>query len=113
MTTVAQLRRAALALPETAEGTRFGMVAFTVRERSFASVTRDDAVQLRLTADDVDALLADVPSAERLTRGATVLGARIPLADVDGQRLNHAELLTLHGVGPKAVRILREALGGG
>jgi hypothetical protein len=29
MTTVAQLRKSALALPETEEGTHFGMVAFS------------------------------------------------------------------------------------
>lgn len=168
MTTVAQLRRAALGLPETAEGTHRGMVAFTVRGKGFASVTRDDVVQLRLAPDDVDAVLASVPTAERLTRGTTVLGACLPLGDVDGQQLNHwvrrawfarapkrlaaadtaepgevgdlpaaigrpatrglagvgittlavvaqrsdAELLALHGVGPKAVRILRESSGG-
>jgi len=167
MTTVAQLRQAALALPETAEGTHFGMVSFTVRGRGFASATRD-AVQLRLTPEDVDASLAAVPGAEPLTRGATLLGARLPLGALDGQQLNHwvrrawsaraprrlaavvagadaaepgevgdlpaaigrpatralagagvmtladvgartdAELLALHGVGPRAVRILRE-----
>ncbi len=39
MTTLAQLRKAALALPETEEGTHFGMVAFSVRGKGFASVT--------------------------------------------------------------------------
>ncbi|GAB6936891.1 MmcQ/YjbR family DNA-binding protein [Isoptericola variabilis] len=168
MTTVAQLRQAALALPETTEGTHFGMVSFTVRGKGFASVTRDDVVQLHLAPDDVDAALAAVPGAEPLTRGATLLGARLPLGALDGQQLNHwvrrawsaraprrlaavvaaadaaepgevgdlpaaigrpatralagagvttlaevgartdAELLALHGVGPRAVRILRE-----
>lgn len=168
MTTVAQLRQAALALPETAEGTHVGMVSFTVHGRGFASVTRDDVAQLRLPPDDVDAVVAAVPGAEPLTRGTTVLGARLPLGALDGQQLNHwvrrawssraprrvaaalaaadaaepgevgdlpaaigrpatralagagvttladvaartdAELLALHGVGPRAVRILRE-----
>ncbi|MFB7800582.1 hypothetical protein [Isoptericola sp. NPDC056134] len=168
MTTVAQLRQAALALPEAAESARAGMVSFTVRGKGFASVTRDDVVQLHLATEDVDAAVADVPGAEPLTRGATLLGARLPLAALDGQQLNHwvrrawsvraprqlaaalaaadtaepgevgdlpaaigrpatralagagvttladvaartdAELLALHGVGPRAVRILRE-----
>jgi hypothetical protein len=170
MTTLAQLRTAALALPETAEGTHFGMVAFAVRGRGFASVTRDDVVQLRLANDDVAPLLAEHSTGTRLTRGDVLLGASVPLADLDGQQLNHwvlrawfararqrlaaalvaadaaepgsvgdlpaaigrpatralagarittlhdvarlsdAELLALHGVGPKAVRILRESL---
>jgi len=169
MTTVAQLRQAALALPGTTEGTRVGKVAFTVRGTGFAAVTKDDVVQLHLVAEDVDAVLAAIPGAERLTRGDTLLGVRVPLAGMDGQQLNHwvrrawsaraprrlaaalaaadtaepgevgdlpaavgrpatralagaglttladvaarsdAELLALHGVGPRAVRILREA----
>jgi len=170
MTTVAQLRRAALALPETAETAetaRIGTVAFAVRGKGFASLTEDGVVQLHLAVPDVEALLGSVPSAERLTRGAAPVGACVPIADVDGQQLNHwvrrawfarapeqlatavtaadtaepgdvgdlpaaigrpatralaaagltslaavaqrsdAELLALHGVGPKAVRILR------
>jgi hypothetical protein len=39
MTALAQLRQTALSLPETAEqGIRFGMVAFTVRGKRFASM---------------------------------------------------------------------------
>ncbi|HSJ29617.1 MAG TPA: helix-hairpin-helix domain-containing protein [Acidimicrobiia bacterium] len=169
MTTEAQLRKAALALPEVVEGTHFGMVAFLVREKGFASVTPDGQVQLYLPDDDADAALADHPSAERLVRMGTPIGVRIPLADLDGQALNHLvrrawfsrapkrlaavlaqadaaspgegdlppsigrpatqalvgagittlddvaarseqELLAMHGVGPKAVRILAEAL---
>ncbi|MGF0115003.1 hypothetical protein ACQFYA_01585 [Promicromonospora sp. Marseille-Q5078] len=170
MTTVAQLRRAALARPETAESTRVGTVAFTVRGKGFASVTKDGVVRLHLAAEDVDAALAEVPGAEPSTRGDLVLGARLPLAALDGQQLNHwvrrawfvraprrlaaavasadaaapgevgdlpaaigrpatralagaglttlaavgdrsdAELLAMHGVGPRAVRILRETL---
>lgn len=133
-------------------------------------MTTDDGVQLHLPADDVERLLAEHPGASRLTRGESLLGVRVPLAEVNGQQLNHwvrrawlhrapkrltasvaagdaavpgqvgdlpaaiggpatralagagltslsdvarlsdAELLALHGVGPKAVRLLREAL---
>ncbi|MHA6625851.1 MmcQ/YjbR family DNA-binding protein [Pseudonocardia sichuanensis] len=169
MTTVAQLRKAALGLPETEEGTHFGMVAFSVRGKGFASVTGDGRVQLQLSDDDAEAALAAHPTGERLVRMGTPIGVRVPLADVDGQALNslvraawyrrapkrlaaalaaadagtapdadlppgigkpatrallgaglptleqvagrtEAELLALHGVGPKAVRILAEAL---
>lgn len=170
MTTVAQLRKAALALPEVEEGTHFGMVAFSVRGRGFASVTKDGQVQLHLPDGEAEAAVAAHPSGERLVRMGTPIGFRVPLADIDGKDLNalvraswfsrapkrlaastadaeasvggpgvdlpaaigrpatqallgaglatleqvarrtKAELLALHGVGPKAVRILAQAL---
>ncbi|QQQ73557.1 hypothetical protein IOD16_19910 [Saccharothrix sp. 6-C] len=162
MTTTAQLRETAMSLPEVAAHDR----AFTVRGERFASVDERDRVDLHLPAEEVDAVLAAHPTAERLP-----LGVRVPLGDVDGQRLDHwvrrawlwraredlaaravgagtaepgevgdlpkgigrpaaralaalgvttlaqvarlsdAELLAVHGVGPKAVRVLREELG--
>lgn len=51
--------------------------------------------QLRLTPDDAEAAVAALAAA-----GVTTL------ADVAAR--TDAELLALHGVGPKAVRILRE-----
>lgn len=123
MTTLAQVRAAALALPEAAEDTTAGTVSFVVRGRRFAVVTRDDVVQLRVGDDDVARLLADHPTARRWTRGdlpaaigrpatRALAGAGITtLSDV--ARLTDADLLALHGVGPRAVRILREALAAG
>jgi hypothetical protein len=170
MTTLAQLRKTALSFPATAEqGIRLG-IAFTVRDKRFASLDKDDHVQLHLPAAEADEVLAAHPTAERLTRGATPIGVRVPLGDINGQQLNHwvgrawlsrapkrlaaqvaaadaaapgrvgdlpkaigrpatqalvsagittlaqvaelteAELLAMHGVGPKAVRSLGEAL---
>lgn len=51
MTTISQLGKAALALPEVEEGTHFGMVSFAVRGKGFVSVTKDGAVQLQLSDD--------------------------------------------------------------
>ena len=170
MTTEAQLRKAALGLPEVEERTHFGMVAFYVRDKGFATVTPDTEVQLRLSPEDVEAALADHPTAEELERMGTSIGVRIPLADLNGQALNflvkrawlhrapkrlagameaaeaarpgevgdlpaslggpatralagagitsladvaarsEQELLALHGVGPRAIRILSEEL---
>lgn len=172
MTTIAQLRKAALALPEVEEGTHFGMVAFTVRGKGFASVTKDGAVQLQLPDEVAEAAVTEHPTGERLVRMGTPIGVTIPLADIDGKHLNalvrrawaarapkrlvasldsaeaaadggqsvgdlpramgrpalralsgagltslesvtaktEDELLALHGVGPKAVRILKETL---
>lgn len=170
MTTVTQLRKAALALPESEEGTHFGMAAFSVRGKGFASVTEDGYVQLRLPEDEVEAALVAHPSGERMQRSGRLIGFRVPLAEINGKDLNalvraswqcrapkrlaaghitadsgvapaesdlpagigkpatralleaglptleqvatrtERELLAMHGVGPKAVRILTEAL---
>ncbi|MFJ9553799.1 hypothetical protein ACIRPH_08280 [Nocardiopsis sp. NPDC101807] len=170
MTTVSQLRKAALALPEVEEGTRSGTVAFSVRGKRFASVTGDGLVQLYLPDAEAEAARAAHPTGERPVRAGVPVGFRVPLADVDGKDLNalvraawscraperlaaaiaaadegtgpadcdlpaaiggpatrallgaglatlaqvaartEEELLALHGVGPKAVRVLAEEL---
>ncbi|WP_027944536.1 hypothetical protein [Amycolatopsis taiwanensis] len=171
MTTLAQLRKAALSYPETVEhADDSGIVAFTVRDKRFASMSKDSLVELRLPAPDANEVLATHPSAQPLARGATPIGVRVPIRDINGQQLNHwvrrawlsqapkplaaqvaagnsatpgevgdlpkaigapatraltsagittlaqvaaladTELLAMHGVGPRAVRILREAL---
>ena len=167
MTTPAQLRKSALALPETVEAMRSGMAAFSIRKKKFASLAQDGLLQLHLTDDDADAALAAHPTAGRWAAKGTPLGIRLPLSDINGKDLNwllrrswlccapkrlatqleaadsgtaqhmlpaiggpatralvsagitdlntvarhsQAELLALHGVGPKAVRILTEAL---
>lgn len=170
MTTLAQLRSAALALPEVEEGTHFGMVAFAVRGRGFASVTGEGVLQLQLPDDAAEEAVAAHPTCERLVRMGTPIGVALPLAGINGKDLNalvraswahrapkrlaaslaaadsaragevgdlpraignpatralagagittlaevarrsEAELLALHGVGPRAVRILAEAL---
>jgi hypothetical protein len=168
MTSLAQLRKAALALPEVEEGTHFGTVAFSVRGRGFASVSEDGRVQFRLAPDEIEAAMAAHPGGERVVHRDTAIGFRVPLADLDGKDLDtllraswfgapkrlpaspaeaaagtpgggelpagigrpatrallgaglrtldqvalrtERELLALHGVGPKAVRVLAEAL---
>lgn len=171
MTTLAQLRKAALSYPETAEQVVGpGIFAFTVRGGRFASVDRDHLVELQLPTPDVEEVLVAHPTAQRLVRGATPVGVRVPIGDINGQQLNHwvrrawlsrapkqlaarvaagdtaapgevgdlpkaiggpatraltgagittlaqvaaladADLLAMHGVGPRAVRILRETL---
>lgn len=170
MTTLAQLRRFALSLPETAErAVDAGATEFLVDGKRFAT-SSDGRVALHLPPADSDRVVATQPSAERLLSGATPIGALLPLSDLDGQQLNHwlyrawkhraprhlqeraasveraaagevgdlpkaigkaatqalatagitslaqvagmsdADLLAMHGVGPKAVRILRETL---
>jgi hypothetical protein len=168
MTTVARVRKGALALPEVEEGPHFGAVAFTVRGKGFASLSKDGTlVQLRLPADQVHAAVADHPGAEIIARAGSPIGVALAVADLDVRDLDRllrqaweamapkrlvadhappateapapdlpaigrpatralalagittldavarhseAELLDLHGVGPRAIRILQEAL---
>jgi hypothetical protein len=168
MTTVARIRTGALALPEVEEGTHFGMVAFYVRGKSVASLSKDgERVQFQLPEDDVEATVAEQPGAERIVRNGTPIGVSVPLAELDVRVLDRllrrawearapkhlvaahgsdaparrssdlpaigrpatdalalqgittlaqvaehtaTDLLSLHGVGPKAIRILGEAL---
>jgi hypothetical protein len=168
VTTVARLRKGALALPEVEEGTNFGTIAFLVRRKSIASVSKDgERAQFHLPDDHVEAVLADHPGAQRIVRNGSPIGVSVPLAGLDVRVLDrllrqawearapkrlvaahrsdaparrssdlpaigrpatdalalrgittldrvaeHTEedLLSLHGVGPKAIRILGEAL---
>ncbi|MGX7671547.1 hypothetical protein [Plantactinospora sp. DSM 117369] len=90
MTTLAQLRKTALSLPEAVErGGRAGRVEFTVRDKWFASAGGDGDVWLHLPNTEVDAVLAAHPNAQRLARGAVPVGVRVPLGDINGQQLNH------------------------
>ncbi|RZQ65849.1 hypothetical protein [Amycolatopsis suaedae] len=162
MTTRTQLRKTALSLPEAVEAAG----EFAVAGAPFAAAGADGRAVLRLSEADAGELLAAHPTAERVPDGV-----RIPLADLDGQQLNHwvrrawvaraperlarqaaaadaavpgevgdlpkaigrpatralvnagitslrqvaevgeARLRALHGVGPKAVRILLDATG--
>jgi hypothetical protein len=78
VTTLAHLRRTALSLPGAVESDRG---SFTVASAPFA-VFRDGDVELPLTP--ADEFLAAFPAARRVPGGA-----RIGLADINGQQLNH------------------------
>lgn len=164
MTTASQLRRTALANPETFEDTVDGTPVFTIAGNVFAALDAQAHVRLRLPDAEAEDMLAQ-HAAERA--GDFV---RLPIKDINGQALNYwvrrawlaaaprklaaqasaaddahaggvgdlpkaigrpatralanagittldqvaalsdAELNALHGVGPKAVRLLRAAL---
>jgi hypothetical protein len=87
VTTLAHLHGTALALPETTSAvTDAGVVTFTVRDKRFAAAGKDGCVELHLPSADADEVLAAHPTASRLSRAA---GVRVPLADLNGQQLNH------------------------
>ncbi|WP_018156414.1 hypothetical protein [Demetria terragena] len=89
MTTRAQVRKAALALPEVEEGTQKGMSTFAVRGKRFAAVTTDGQVQLSVTTAEAEEIVTTYTAAATVTRGASVVGVRVPLADINGMALNH------------------------
>lgn len=165
MTTIAQLRKAALSMPEVDEGTHLGMMSFSVRGKGFAAIAKDGVVHLQIPDDTADAALEAHPTGERLVRRGRPIGISLPIADINGKDLNalvraawmsrapkksvaaitqpaeatdlpssigrpatsaliqagitrlaqvaehtREELLSLHGVGPKAIRILADTL---
>ena len=171
MTTKAQLRKAALSLPEVEESTNLGLPAFKVDGKGFASLTKDGYVQLSMSPGVAKQVLSRFAVAEMATRSGKPIGVRVPLADVNGMELNslvekswlsrapkklaearrganrgeapgdsgdlpksigkpatrallgagissldevaartEAELLDLHGVGPRAIRLMKEEL---
>jgi hypothetical protein len=90
VTTFAQLRKAALSLPETEEeGRGSGAVAFRVHGEQFAATGGDNDACLHLSDDAAAEFLGAYPSAERLDQGGRRDGVRILLGDIDGQQLNH------------------------
>jgi hypothetical protein len=167
MTSLAQLRKTALSLPETEQRQDAQGVVFAVCGKRFAALGADQRVRLWLRADDVTRVLGEHPAA-----GPAEAGVSVPLRDINGQQLNHwlrrawlarapkrltapmeraetvapgavgdlpkaigrpatqalasagittlaqvaalseAELLAMHGVGPKAVRLLTHAVRG-
>ncbi|GAA2832353.1 hypothetical protein FB468_1437 [Leucobacter komagatae] len=61
-----------------------------------------------MSTRDVPEQIGDLPRIGRPATSALLLAGISTLAEVSG--LSRAELLSLHGVGPKAVRILEAAL---
>lgn len=144
MTTPAQIRKAALALPDVAEAVEGRWRTYTVAGEVFATVTpekslrlpgQDDVSLAEVNGMESNALVRrawfaaapdDLTSRMRAAEGAVAgevgdlpgsIGTPATralvergitcLADLDG--VDEDELASWHGVGPKAVRILRES----
>jgi hypothetical protein len=120
VTTPAQLRKAALALPETTEGKPFGSAAFfSVRGRGFASLNAlvkaawvnnaPKQLVVRLAEANDANHVGDLPAnlskpALRALHTAGITSLR------QAATWSESDLLQLHGVGPRAIRLLDEAL---
>ena len=173
MTTKAQLRKSALGLPGAEEDVTAATLMFRVEGKTFAELTSEGLVSLKLNEETVRASLEHCSITKVPTADGEPAEVAVPLADVNGMELNNlvfkswltqaspelaaaaraavkgeapagpdalptaigkpatralllagistlsqvaqhteAELLELHGVGPRALKILGEALRG-
>jgi hypothetical protein len=80
--TAAQVRKLALALPETVEQEHWGNPSFRVRGRIFATVPDDGHVNVMIDPFDVDGVVRNNPkSCEELRWGKEVKGVRVALTN--------------------------------
>ncbi|MFW6599085.1 hypothetical protein ACQBAU_01245 [Propionibacteriaceae bacterium Y2011] len=85
MTTVAQLRKAALALPEVEQGS--DRDRFLVRGKRFAAAV-DGVAELHMSDEDARTSMADIPAAEPFSLSGKPVGIRVALTEVNGMQLN-------------------------
>ncbi|GAA3534513.1 hypothetical protein GCM10022222_17570 [Amycolatopsis ultiminotia] len=91
MPSLADVRRLALALPETVEKPHFGMPGFRVQDKGFVTVTKDGTrVFLHTSADEVASAVTDDPQTyQELRRGPTLIGIDADLARIPINRLQY------------------------
>lgn len=108
MPDLGDVRRFALALPETIEKTHFGMPGFRVQDKGFVTVTKDGArVFLHTSAEDVAAAVAEQPSVYReLRRGSTLIGIDADLARIPIDRLQHLITKAWRNRAPKRLAVM-------
>jgi len=80
------VRRLALALPETTEQPHFALASFRVREKIFMAASADDT-RAHVDKADVHAAVDDDPAVfGQLRRGQLLLGLEVDLAAYDADR---------------------------
>jgi hypothetical protein len=103
MASLNDVRTVTLAMPEVEEKAHFGMPAFRVADKGFASVTKDHRrLFLHLDEADIEAELVH-GGCQRLTRGTTVIGLDADLAALDADRLQRLLLAAWRHRAPKNV----------
>ncbi len=76
--TLSDVRKIALALPETAEGSHMGHADLRVRNKIFAGLPNDGrTINLMATPENVDALVAADPDTFRDVWGGRWIGVRL------------------------------------
>jgi hypothetical protein len=103
MASLDDVRTVALALPEVEEKLHFGMPAFRVADKGFASVTKDHRrLFLHLDVAHIEAELVR-GDCQRLTRGTTLIGLDTDLVALDVDRLQRLLLAAWRHRAPKKV----------
>ncbi|PZG17372.1 MmcQ/YjbR family DNA-binding protein [Nonomuraea aridisoli] len=101
MITPDDVRRLALALPETTQGTHFRNIAFKVRGRSFAGLEGDTHVTLSLGEEEVRAAVADETGIEEIRRSDRPIGIRVDLGAIAPDRFARLIELSWRHAAPK------------
>ena len=104
MTSTAQLRKAATALPEVVETADGKARSYTVADQAFAAVD-GDALRLWLSPAD----RAELSAAHTLVSRATASPVVVSLADLNGQELNHWVRRAWHHRAPTALSAAQAA----
>ena len=109
MVTLAEARRLALALPETAEEDHHGIPSFRVRNKIFATVPDGHHVRVMLDADATRAAVSDDPRAfAELWWGKKLSGVTVALASADHRRVTELLEEAWRRVAPKRLHPVAE-----
>ncbi|GAA4488381.1 hypothetical protein GCM10023191_017680 [Actinoallomurus oryzae] len=103
------LRRLALALPETEEGTHFRLVDFKVRGKGFAGLLPNGRAGVSVPAEQVPALVAEHAGLTELRRFDKVIGVELDLGEVEEGLLGRLVELAWRSRAPKRVVAAWEA----
>ncbi len=104
MATADDLRKFALALPETTAGSHFRLVAFRVADKPFVSIEENNThVGFALHKADIEALVAQAPDVyeEVWQSGKYLIGIRVELKRISAKQLKHLVELAWRKKAPK------------
>jgi hypothetical protein len=104
MTTAADLRNQALALPDTQEGSHFRLPAFRVCGAVYVVLQSEHHAVLHVDAETAAAAEAAHAAVERTYRGRTLVGVRVHLPDLAADDLRTLLTAAWRHRAPKALR---------
>ena len=106
MATSDDLRKFALSLPETKEGSHFHLVAFRVADKPFVSTEKNNThAGFALEKPDIEALVAQAPDVyeEVWQSGKYLVGVRLELKKASAKQLKHIVELAWRKKAPKTL----------